>query len=67
MVPRIDAPYYEECFFISGGFMGKNRKKNSLQDIRNLAASSFLKRYYGISHEQIASMTHRNMKILFPQ
>ncbi len=46
--------------------MGK-KKKNSLSSIKNIGASSFLKRYYGISHEDIDNMTHENMKSFFPQ
>ncbi len=47
--------------------MGKKRKKNSLSDVRNLDASSFLKRYYGISHKDIEHMTHEAIKTFFPQ
>lgn len=47
--------------------MGKKKNKNSLSNIKNIGASSFLKRYYGISHEDIANMTHENMKSFFPQ
>ena len=47
--------------------MGKKKKKNSLRNVRNLDATSFLKRYYGISHEDIENMTHEAMKFLFPQ
>lgn len=47
--------------------MGKKKKKNSLRDVRNLNAESFLKRYYGISHKDISGMTHDTLKVLFPQ
>lgn len=47
--------------------MSKKRKKNSLREVRNLDASSFLKRYYGISHKDIEHMTHEAMKAFFPQ
>ena len=47
--------------------MGKRKKKNSLKDVRNLKATSFIERYYGISHENIANMTHDTIKIFFPQ
>lgn len=47
--------------------MSKKRKKNSLNDMKSLDASSFLKRYYGISHEEIAGMTHDTIKSFFPQ
>lgn len=46
--------------------MGK-KKKNSLRNARNLDAISFLRRYYGISHDSIETMTHDTMKMFFPQ
>ncbi len=47
--------------------MGKNRKKESLYESGNLNVSSFLKRYYEISHEAIKNMTHADIKALFPE
>lgn len=43
------------------------KKKNSLRNIRNLDATAFLKRYYGITHDNIENMTHDVMKSFFPQ
>lgn len=41
------------------------KKKNSLRNIRNLDATAFLKRYYGITHDNIENMTHDVMKSFF--